>query len=429
MIKSLALCLAVLLAASSPSQVESSASDNMQPYNFDALSFASSASSLSRIDVYVQVPYHQLAFLKKDEGYVASYEVTIDVLDSASTLLNEKLWTETVKAGTFDETVSSQGFSLVQRSFEVAPGAYTITVNIRDTEKKENRPLSRRLVVTDFTAPHFSLSDVMLLSRFSDTGGKRVIAPNVSPNVGQLPEAFHVFFEAYHHEVDDSVRFVAEIFDAKSVRVASTTDIQFVPRRRAQVIMKIRNDSLSLGDYKLFIRAYPHSAGGARNDSVLALTSRAITVRWRGLPTSLKDIDLAIDECIYIAKDSEMEYMRAAKTPEEKQKRLLEFWKKRDPNPNTPRNEKMESYYARVEYANRAFKHYIEGWRTDMGMVYIIFGPPSSVDRHPFDVDAKPYEVWSYYELNHQFVFIDDSGFGDYRLTEPIWNVWQRPRD
>jgi hypothetical protein len=83
----------------------------------------------------------------------------------------------------------------------------------------------------------------------------------------------------------------------------------------------------------------------------------------------------------------------------------------------------MEQYYARVEYANKHFSHFMEGWRTDMGMVYIMFGPPSNVERHPFDIDSKPYEVWAYYDLNYQFVFVDSTGFGDYRLITPIWET------
>jgi GWxTD domain-containing protein len=177
------------------------------------------------------------------------------------------------------------------------------------------------------------------------------------------------------------------------------------------------------------VRAFAPSLAGVQDEQSLAATSRSFIVRWKGLPTAVKDIDLAIEQCVYEAKSSEMSYLREAETPEEKQKRFLEFWKKRDPNPNTPRNEKMEAYFTRVEYANKTFKHYIEGWRTDMGMVYIIFGPPDNVDRHPFDIDSKPYEVWTYYTLNHSFVFVDQTGFGDYRLTTPIWEVWQRPRD
>ena len=152
-------------------------------------------------------------------------------------------------------------------------------------------------------------------------------------------------------------------------------------------------------------------------------------MRWRGIPNSVKDIDEAISQIQYIAKDGELSYIREGETPEERQKRLIEFWKRKDPNPNTPRNEKMEEYYAKVEYANKHFTHYTAGWRTDMGMVYIVLGPPSNVDRHPFDRESKPYEVWSYYELNQQFVFLDQTGFGDYRLTNPISDVWQHAKN
>ncbi|CUS97606.1 GWxTD domain-containing protein [Candidatus Kryptonium thompsonii] len=86
----------------------------------------------------------------------------------------------------------------------------------------------------------------------------------------------------------------------------------------------------------------------------------------------------------------------------------------------------MEEYYSRVKYANEHFGHYLEGWKTDMGMVYIIFGPPSSVDRHPFDINAKPYEIWYYYEINRRFIFLDETGFGDYRLITPLWDEWTR---
>jgi GWxTD domain-containing protein len=180
-----------------------------------------------------------------------------------------------------------------------------------------------------------------------------------------------------------------------------------------------------MGEYLLRIRAA--RSAGAGSGEVLAESQRRFLVRWFGVPLAARDLDVAIQQTQYIANAGEVEEMEEAGTIEEKRTKFLEFWKKRDPNPATPRNEKMEEYYAKVEYANKHFAHYIEGWRTDMGMVYIIFGAPNNVDRHPFDHDSKPYEVWSYYDLNHQFTFVDETGFGDYRLTTPIWEVWQRP--
>jgi GWxTD domain-containing protein len=420
------LVCALLPAAA---QVEVIQKEEIPPYNIDAISFASSTSKQSRIDVFVQVPYEKLAFVRKDNGYRASYEMTIDVLDSTGRLVNEKLWTEEVNAESFEQSISPTAYSLVQRMFEVPAGAYSVVTIMRDNETRESQRLQRALTVTDYAASPFALSDIMLVSRMSVNGDKRTIVPSVSPNVGLIPDAFHIFFEAYNEAKLDSVKFVVDIMNEKQEKTSETMQIQHLRPGRNQVFMKIDNDSLPIGDYTLFVRAFPVPDSSVTGEKYLAVTSRGFIVRWRGLPRAIKDIDAAIEQSVYEAKDSEMRYMREAKTPEEKQKRFLEFWKKRDPNPNTPRNEKMEAYFAKVEYANKTFKHYIEGWRTDMGMVYIIFGPPNNVDRHPFDIDSKPYEVWTYYDMNHSFIFVDQTGFGDYRLTTPIWEVWQRPRD
>lgn len=50
----------------------------------------------------------------------------------------------------------------------------------------------------------------------------------------------------------------------------------------------------------------------------------------------------------------------------------------------------MRSFYRRVEYANLLFTSYKEGWKTDRGMIYIIFGPPDEV--YLFD----DREIWEY---------------------------------
>lgn len=63
-----------------------------------------------------------------------------------------------------------------------------------------------------------------------------------------------------------------------------------------------------------------------------------------------------------------------------------------------------------------------------MGMVFILLGSPNNVERHPFDIDSKPYEVWSYYDYNRQVVFLDETGFGDYKLLSNIYDLLQRAK-
>jgi GWxTD domain-containing protein len=137
-------------------------------------------------------------------------------------------------------------------------------------------------------------------------------------------------------------------------------------------------------------------------------------IRWQDLPISVNNIDLAIKQTSYIASPSEVSKMESAKTQKEKLENFLSFWKNRKPS--------MEEYFARVDYANEKFKTRREGWKTDMGMVFIIFGTPDYIDRHPFELGSQPYEVWDYYTVNRRFIFVDETGFGDYRSVYPIWD-------
>ncbi len=434
--KMLAMLLLMLVGAASatygpsvaePRQVEVRGIKEDAPFDVDAISFASDSAHLSRLHVFAAIPYEQLSFVKEGDNFVASYEFTISIFDSRQALVLEKLYTTDVKATTFEQSVSSAAFSIEQLHFSLPPGVYRIAVACRDRESRVTRRVTKQLTISDYSQPGFQLSDIMLVSKLTEKDRKRVFTPSISPNVGNITPPMHIFFEAYNEVRPESVQFITTIFTDKNQQALKTDTTLELVKGRNQVFLTIDQTSLPIGDYKMYVQAYP--MGNTPTGQPLSTTSRSFVVRWSALPKSIKNLDLAIEQLVYIAKEKELDYIKEAQTVDEKQKRFLEFWKKKDPNPNTARNEKMDEYYERVEYANRHFKHYTEGWRTDMGMIYILFGAPSNVDRHPFDSNAKPYEVWSYFDLNYTFVFVDETGFGDYRLTTPIWDVWQRPRN
>jgi len=426
-----ALLALFVLAACRPlvAQVEMSGTvpESRGLFAMDAIAFAGVGSE-ARLDVFVQVGYDALTFVKRDELYDASYEMTVTITDSAGSLVSEKTWTEEVKGISFDQSVSSNVFRVSQRMFQVQPGEYRLAAAIRDQESKSVRRLETRIPVSDLSAGRLALSDIFLLSRVSQKGDLRSIAPNVSSNVGDIPDAFYFYLELYNRGSLDSVRLVSTVVNEKKSKALEVDTVVGLHSGKNEKILRISHGVLPLGDYRLYVRAFPPNVQGVPDTGYLAATNRVIIVRWRGMPKSLKDLDVAIEQARYIAKDDEWSMLKEAKTPEEKQTKFMEFWKKRDPNPNTPRNERMEEFYQRAEYADKHFGHYQPGWRTDMGMVYLIFGPPSSVERHPFDIDTKPYEVWTYYDISYSFVFLDETGFGDYRLVTPLWEVYNRAR-
>src|SRR5690606_7167828 len=149
--------------------------------------------------------------------------------------------------------------------------------------------------------------------------------------------------------------------------------------------------------------------------------------RWMGLHDQIADLESAISQLRYIAKDREIRAIREAPTPEERFLLFQSFWDKRDPTPGTRRNERMEEYYFRVAYANRNYGRFSNnGWNTDRGEAFIRFGEPDFVERHPYNYGDKPYQVWYYYRLGRRFIFVDETGFDDFELLLPIWDERNR---
>ena len=77
----------------------------------------------------------------------------------------------------------------------------------------------------------------------------------------------------------------------------------------------------------------------------------------------------------YLATDEEYEKMS---TSFDKKELFDKFWLN-----NTKSEEKaraaVRAYFQRVRLSNELFTSYKEGWKTDRGMIYIIFGPPNRV--------------------------------------------------
>jgi GWxTD domain-containing protein len=215
------------------------------------------------------------------------------------------------------------------------------------------------------------------------------------------------------------------VFDKKEKQMYTYSERRRLDGRKSEVIAEIDSARFPAGAYFLEVDAQTIQNSDTPV-TYMAEKRRDFVMRWGNVPTTLVDIDLAIKQAKYIATSKEYDAMANAPTLEEKQRLFQEFWRKRDPSSGTQRNEKMEEYYGRVQYSNEHFSHFTEGWRTDMGMVFIILGAPSSVDRHPFEIDSKPYEIWYYYDFDRQIVFVDESGFGNYRLVTPIWDLVQR---
>ena len=163
-----------------------------------------------------------------------------------------------------------------------------------------------------------------------------------------------------------------------------------------------------------FTAAYPPMASGAEPskslviDSIFSLPShnrfsfsdealyfvQADTTVFKGLsfrivPSYYPDYKRAeelILPLIYISTKSEMARLTKAR---DVKKALDKYWLDLINNPGRARNT-IKSFYDQVEKANSNFTTYKEGWKTDQGMVYTLYGAPDEVYFDGFE------EQWIY---------------------------------
>ena len=145
------------------------------------------------------------------------------------------------------------------------------------------------------------------------------------------------------------------------------------------------------------------------------------------------------EDAAYIISDEEKAAFKALQTDEERSNFIEQFWLRRDPTPDTIENEYREDHYIRIAYANERFQSGKPGWKSDRGRIYIIHGPPDSIDDHPSGgtyvrpfyegggtTTTYPFAVWNYRYIanignNVDFEFVDPSGTGEFRLALSPW--------
>jgi len=137
----------------------------------------------------------------------------------------------------------------------------------------------------------------------------------------------------------------------------------------------------------------------------------------------------------YIITDEERKAFKKLETDDEREHFIEEFWRRRDPDPDTDENEFREEYYERIAYANEHFASGIPGWKTDRGRIYIMYGKPDELETHPAGgsynresyegggtTSTYPFERWFYRYIagvgsGIEIEFVDPTGSGEYRIA------------
>jgi GWxTD domain-containing protein len=396
----------------------------------DAANVASKDTAKGRVEVFVKIAYSELLFVKfQSTLFRAQYEITYSLNDLSNNLIQREVQDREIVTDNYAETESDVRFHFSRLTLNVDPGDYVLVVNVKDKETTKLGVRNLPFTVRTFRDKPIGIGDIIFADRIQkDTLLDIVnIIPNVFKSFDNEYKTYAVYFEIYdarysYKNTDslrlapkdsDLVRISYRVFDKNDKVVFEDSAQKFVHQFQTFSSVDINKSSVTFGKYILDVTV---SGGGHRSSSKTFFDVRLASLTAPSLSSINFDLDEAIREMRHVARRENLGKILKM-NQEEKAKWFSDFWKAKDPTPATERNEIMEEYYRRIDYANRYFSTgYRRGWDTDRGMVYVTLNGPDNIERHPFDSESKPFEIWYYYDFNLKIVFIDYGGVGDYEI-------------
>jgi GWxTD domain-containing protein len=372
-----------------------------------------------RLESYFKIFNHKLSFIKQKDEYRASYEMHLIVFDSQNRQVTASSIEENYNVASYLETSSRSSFLINQLKIHLLSGRYKLEFTLNDLNSTQRWSKKIDLEVPELIREKITLSSVVFARSISDTltnpkfekNGKEVI-PSVSRVFGDPDARLHIYCEIYGGQAEKEkciLEYQAQEVMSKE-RVLSFKDTVEVENKIHRVFKSLDIDEFPEGEFIFTLRLMNPEG------EVLDIEEEKFHIRKSILSLLKTDYQKAVDQLRYIASPEEMNKLKEVKE-EERLQAWISFWRSKDPTPQTVENELQEEYYRRFAYANANFGIFNrEGWTTDMGRIYIIYGHPDEVERHPFERERKPYQIWYYYQKNIQIIFVDESGYGEYEI-------------
>jgi GWxTD domain-containing protein len=435
----------------------------------DAATFPDSAGY--SLEVYTRIPPRTLAALGRDALGAARLRLTVRLRNSYGARLHEAVQEFGIEPGD-----STGGFGkVVVMRFPTRPGPQRLQVRLEDPNTRKGGLLNMGRKVSDFsqvdgafdTPPPQAGADLSDPEFVWDEGpitrpspfvrAERTLLPNPERLYGVFQTDLRAFVRARGEDARPW-RWIARVLDGHGALVAQQESTAAASRwLDAGPVIDLSHTPA--GGYDLEIKAWQEGDAGA-------LMHRAhFSVAWQADTWTRNPRD--VEDTVHFLLSADDEDAFALLHPGEQERYLDDFWRARDPSPETAENEARNTFLERVRYADRNFGRagVGQGMFSDMGRTYIRYGAPGEVYRQVLPAgdetlrqvvdeltlsedrpvsedlqrglggDIRPWEVWVYEgEIprppdadpkaadNRQvrrrmvFLFVDEHGLGDYRL-------------
>ena len=372
------------------------------------------------ITVTTDIVYGSLIYKTEGNQQIANVILNIRIEDKETKKnIESELYSLDITAKKKNIT-NSQDIFTYKKWISVPPGDYTVYVTTIDKNSDKEITRQTQAFIPNPEKDIANLTTIQLLSKDLNSGEYNflpVTTYDVPGKVDSLKFRFQVTntkndtleilskLKKFKADTTISRRMSSNDYSAASLPYDGIEydEFEIIQENRrvilqpGNVLIEFKFPQLSRGNYRFEV-----SIGGSIDESEEVKKARDFSVKSKNYPTLKTPRELA-KPLAYLMGRKEYEKMMQIKSPDSLKKAVDKFWLQEIKQPQTAQDV-IALYYERVEMANKQFSNFKEGWKTDPGRVFILFGPPWYVDQN---IETMQ---WSYsynrQDPNANFIFL-----------------------
>lgn len=410
--KSIALLLLIYgltgCASSSNPDIERGSDYQYRPgypeVRFSAVGFLDEGNN-PQIHVAADIVYGSLIFKEVDGQQQARLAIDIRVVSQQnSDNVIESVHKEITIEREDENIVTSQQSYIYERAIDVPPGSYQIYFTVTDLNSDKKITRTAKTTIPDPDNNRIDLTDIRMLMKDMDVENPEW-TPVTTYSVPGRADSLMFIFQATNNSSEQPLTINANLlrFESdttiarpmhfnnyspssiqyKGIDYDEETVVQQSQRKLLQegsVFIEFRFEQLDRGNYRFAVRS------DKEEDELFK--ARDFGVKSTNYP-ALKTARELARPLAYLMDEDEYEELMSIRNSDSLKAAIDRFWLKTLGSKSEAANV-LKMYYQRVEEANKQFSNFKEGWKTDPGMMYVLFGPPWYVD-HRLDLMQ-----WSY---------------------------------
>ncbi len=374
-------------------------------FGFFIINYPTEHSDSSAGVLYARVRYDDVVFIQTDSGYSAHYQFSVNVFSDKelTNVIYSRIIDRKLTVPTYAMTNSTTAYDTVEDKLTLKPGKYFVVLKLYDYNTDHTSSREVEHTFRNFLGDPLTISDVLLYDEKDTTGLPIDVVKNREDSIDA-----RFFVSMKDYPASFSMHILAKSIGSPTY---IDTTLQLTQDKQVQRYrIPIQTVVLAPATYQFKVTVKKGDAETSSETTLQILRSN--------MPLTSAELDQELEPLIYITTATVIDSLKTG-TFAERRARFLDFWLNRANGRKEQANAMRAEFYKRVDFANThlagGFRH---GWQSDRGRIYILYGAPDQVETHDQGFTTPPYQVWYYYNLKLEFVFLDEFGTGNYRLIQ-----------